>query len=180
MQEKYENSAIPTPTTLIDDRLIPILIHSATVVCDYGGTQRVSNLRLAPVIRVPVVLNPTPITPSTCGNMRIPFSRIRVAFHVDFLEGISPTESASAGETARASVLLDDGIRSVLECPRQRRLLPIGYSSIIVGLSTNSRTASKAPSHCKKIPFFKRLTVTSLIYMKDDDKPLEEYLWLIH
>ena len=100
MQEKYENSAIPTPTTLIDDRLIPILIHSATVVCDYGGTQRVSNLRLTSVIHIPVVLNPTPITPSTCGNMRIPFSRIRVAFQVDFLEGISPTESASAGETA--------------------------------------------------------------------------------
>lgn len=100
MQEKYEKSAIPTPTTLIDDRLIPILIHSTTVVCDYGGTQRVSNLRLAPVIRIPVVLNPTPITPSTCGNMRIPFSRIRVAFQVDFLEGISPTASAGVGETA--------------------------------------------------------------------------------
>ena len=99
MQEKNENSAIPTPTTLIDDRLIPILIHSATVVCDYGGTQYVSNLRLTSVIRIPVVLNPTPITPSTCGNMRIPFSRIRVAFQVDFLEGISPTASASAGET---------------------------------------------------------------------------------
>lgn len=100
MQEKYENSTIPTPTTLIDDRLIPILIHSTTVVCNYGGTQRVSNLRLAPVIRIPVVLNPTPITPSTCGNMRIPFSRIRVAFQVDFLEGISPTASAGVGETA--------------------------------------------------------------------------------
>lgn len=144
MQEKYENSAIPTPTTLIDDRLVPILIHSATVVCDYGDMQRVSNLRLIPVIRVPVVLNPTPIAPSACGNMRIPFSRIRVACEVDFLEGISTTESASAGETARASVLLDDGIRSVLECPRQRRLLPIDYSLMIVGLAANPKNSVKS------------------------------------
>lgn len=141
---KNENSAIPTPTTLIDDRLVPILIHSATVVCDYGDMQRVSNLRLIPVIRVPVVLNPTPIAPSAYGNMRIPFSRIRVACEVDFLEGISTTESASAGKTARASVLLDDGIRSVLECPRQRRLLPIGYSLMIVGLAANPKNSVKS------------------------------------
>lgn len=99
MQRKHENSAIPTPTTLIDDRLIPILVHHPIVVFIDGVTQLIPNLRLAPVIRVPVVLNPTPITPSTFGNMRIPFSRIRIAFQVDFLEGISPTESAGAGET---------------------------------------------------------------------------------